>query len=56
MAYSQPINVRLQNVLTRVLIDENVAKRYLELIKNGDRLVSELREERYIKREKKLGY
>ena len=56
MAYNQPAKVKLQHILNRVLIDENVAKRYLEIIKNGDRLVAELREERFITKKKKLGY
>ena len=34
LAYNQPAKVKLQHILNRVLIDENVAKRYLEIIKN----------------------
>ena len=48
--------MKLQHILNRVLIDENVAKRYLKIIKNGDQLVAELREERFITKKKKLGY
>ena len=55
-AYRQTANVKLQNILNRVLIDESVAKRYLEIVKNGDRLVAELREERFITKKKKLGH
>ena len=40
--------MKFQHILNRVLIDENVAKRYLKIITNGDRLVAKLRKERFI--------
>ena len=48
--------VKMQNLLTRQLIDEEVTRRHLKLIENGDKLVKEIRMERFVQKKKKLSH
>ena len=56
MVYKVPAYVKMQNLITRQLVDEETAKRHLKLIENGSKLVQEFRMERFVEQKKKLGH
>lgn len=53
---NQSPSVKMQHLLSKQLIDEGIAKRYLEMLENGDKLVKELRKERYVDKSRKVSY
>ena len=46
----------MHHLISKQLVDEGIAKRYLELLENGDKLVKELRKERYVDKSRKISY
>ena len=53
---NQSPHVKMQHLLSKQLIDEGISKRYLEMLENGDKLVKELRKERYVDKSRKVSY
>ena len=48
--------VKMHHLISKQLIDEGIAKRYLEMLENGDKLVKALRKERYEDKSRKISY
>ena len=48
--------VKMHHLISKQLIDEGIARRYLEVLANGDKLVKELRKERYVDKSRKISH